>query len=80
MSVSPETAEQFAQAFGQAAIRNWGHLPDKVQECLFEEVVTSLGEAMRSRLAVFLHRNHPGIFDVVEAHEIEIQEPDSLGG
>jgi hypothetical protein len=80
MGVSPETAEQFARALGQAVVRNWSHLPEKVQEHLFEEAVTSQGEAMRSRLAVFLHHEGPGISGVVEAQEIEIQEPDSLGG
>jgi hypothetical protein len=80
MDVSPETAERFACALGQAVVRNWSHLPEKVQERLFEEAVTSQGEAMRSRLAVFLYGKHTGISGVVDAHGIEIQEPDSLGG
>jgi hypothetical protein len=78
MNVAPETAEEFERALGQAVVRNWSRLPEKVQEHLFEEAVTSQGEAMRSQLAVYLHDKHAAA--VVEALEIEMQEPDSLGG
>jgi hypothetical protein len=78
MEISPETAEQFTRALGYTVVRDWSRLPQDVQHHLFEEVIASQGETLRSQLAVFLNDKHPKTSDLVEAREIP--EPDSLGG
>ncbi len=73
------TAEQVTRALGEAVIRVWSNLPQDVQHHLFEEAVTSHGEAIRPRLAVFLHDRHPRTWDPLGKPR-EMTEPDSLGG
>jgi hypothetical protein len=71
-----ETKEQLSRALGEAVIRVWSNLPQDVQHRLFEEAVTSHGESIRQRFAVFLHDKHSRTSD----SKREIPEPDSLGG
>jgi len=73
------TAEQFTRALGEAVIRRWSSLPQEVQHHLFEEVVKSHGESIRSQLAIFLHDKHPLTSDLF-GEPREMIEPDSLGG
>ena len=72
-------AEQLTRALGEAVIRSWSHLPKGVQNCLFQEAVTSQGESIRPQLAVFLHEKHPRTFDPL-GNPRDVKEPDSLGG
>jgi hypothetical protein len=78
MDIPHGTAERLSRALGQAVVRIWSRLPHDVQHQLFEEVVTSHGEAIETQLAIFLHDKHPSTFDAVKAREM--LEPDSLGG
>ena len=73
------TAEQLTRALGEAVVRTWSHLPKEVQNCLFQEAVTSQGESIRPQLAVFLHDKHPRTLDPLGKPR-EMMEPDSLGG
>ena len=77
-ATSRETSEQLSRALGEAVVRIWGHLPNKLQNRLFEEAVTSHDVGMRPRLAVFLHEKHPRTSAARKARAI--LEPDSLGG
>jgi hypothetical protein len=56
-------AEELTRALGEAVIRTWSHLPKGVQNCLFQEAVTSQGESIRPQLALFLHEKHPRTSD-----------------
>jgi hypothetical protein len=73
-----ETSERLSQALGAAVIRVWSQLPHDVQQDLFEEAITSHGEAIRPQLAVFLHDKHPRTCASIKARAM--LEPDSLGG
>ena len=70
--------DQLTRALGEAVIRIWSNLPQEVQNHLFQEAVT-LGEAIRSQLAVFLHDKHSRTSDPL-GDPRETEEPDSLGG
>ena len=71
------TTELFL-ALGRAASKIWSSLPQEAQHQLFEEAISSQGEELRQRLAIFLHQKHPPIADSIKARAI--LEPDSLGG
>ena len=73
------TSQQFTSALGEAVVRVWSRLPQDVQHQLFEQVVTSRGESIRSRLAIFLHQRHPRTWDP-QGKPRDTIEPDSLGG
>ena len=73
------TAEQLTRALGEAVVRTWSHLPKGVQNCLFQEAVSSQGESIRPRLAVFLPEKHPRTSDPLGKPR-EMIETDSLGG
>jgi hypothetical protein len=53
-----ETVNEFERLLGHAALRLWSDLPRDVQEKLFETAVP-IDEAVRNRLAIFLHDRHP---------------------
>ena len=53
-----ETTNEFERLLGKAALRLWPDLPRDVQEKLFETAVP-IDEALRNRLAIFLHDRHP---------------------
>ena len=53
-----ETVNEFERLLGRAALRLWPDLPRDVQEKLFERAVP-LDQAIRNRLAIFLHDRHP---------------------
>lgn len=76
--IAHETSQQLSRALGEAVVRSWDRLPHDVQRVLFEQTVSSHGERMRSRLAVFLHDTHPRTCAAIKARAI--LEPDSLGG
>jgi hypothetical protein len=78
-SMTSAMAEQLTRALGEAVVRTWSHLPKGVQNCLFQEAVTSQGESIRPQLAVFLHEKHPRTSDPWGKPR-EMIEPDSLGG
>jgi hypothetical protein len=78
-SMTSAMAEQLTRALGEAVVRTWSHLPKEVQNCLFQEAVTSQGESIRPQLAVFLHEKHPRTSDPLGKPR-EMIEPDSLGG
>jgi len=44
------TEEQLTRALGEAVVRTWSYLPKDVQNCLFQEAVTSQGESIRPQL------------------------------
>jgi hypothetical protein len=71
--------DQLTRALGEAAIRIWSNLPQGVQIQLFEKAVASQGEAIRSKLAVFLHDEHSRTADPLGKPR-DMPEPDSLGG
>jgi hypothetical protein len=73
-----ETNEKLFQALGRAVSKIWSNLPKEVQHHLFEEAISSEDDAMRQRLAVFLHDKHSRTTDSIKARAI--LEPDSLGG
>jgi hypothetical protein len=75
---SLETSEQLSRALGEAVVRMWGHLPNKLQTRLFNEAVNADNVKMRPQLAVFLHEQHPRTSAARKARAI--LEPDSLGG
>jgi hypothetical protein len=72
------TKELVSRALGEAVVRIWSRLPQDIQERLFDEAVTSQGEAIRHELAVFLHDHHARTSDALKARAMP--EPDSLGG
>ncbi len=78
MEGTSETDERLFHALGEAIGRIWSNLPPAVQKQIFEEAVMSQGEAMRQKLAVFLHDKHTRTLDSVK--ERAMPEPDSLGG
>jgi hypothetical protein len=78
MDNADETAEQLFLALGKAVSKIWSNLPQEVQHQLFEEAVPSQDDALRQRLAIFLHEKHSRTTDSIKARAI--QEPDSLGG
>lgn len=53
--------ERFAPLLGAAVIKNWGNLPQEIQQDLFEGAVAAgqSDASLRERLAIFLHREHP---------------------
>jgi hypothetical protein len=55
---SPKEVEQLSRTLGQAVTQCWSGLPQEIQQDLFEAAVTSEGETIRQRLAVFLHGKH----------------------
>ena len=65
-------------ALGRAASKIWSNLPQEAQHQLFEEAISSQGEDLRQRLAIFLHQKHSRTTDSIKARAI--LEPDSLGG
>jgi dsDNA-binding SOS-regulon protein len=71
-------ADKLYMALGTAVARTWSKLPHDVQHDLFEQAVSSQGEAVRQQLAVFLHDKHSRTSDSLKAHAMP--EPDSLGG
>ena len=71
--------DQLTRALGEAVIRVWSNLPQKVQNQLFQEAVASQGDAIRSQLAVFLHDKHSRTLDPL-GNPREMTEPDSHGG
>jgi hypothetical protein len=73
------TEDQLTRALGEAVIRIWSNLPQDVQNHLFQAAVTSQGESIRPKLAVFLHDKHPRTSDPL-GEPRELMEPDSLGG
>jgi len=77
-SIAHETAEHLSLALGEAVIRSWARLPHEVQRFLFEQTVSSHGERMRPRLAIFLHDTHPRTCAAIKSRAM--LEPDSLGG
>ena len=64
---------------GKAALVLWPRLPPDWQQALFEQVVTTSGEAARHDLATFLHNHHPRTFDATMQTRT-VPTPDSLGG
>ena len=58
MEGTNEADELLFHALGEAIGRIWSTLPPAVQQQIFEEAVMSQGEAMRQKLAVFLHDKH----------------------
>jgi hypothetical protein len=76
--IAPETSEQLSRALGEAVVRMWGRLPPDLQNQLFEETVTSGDQAIRPRLAIYLHEKHPRTCAAMQARAM--LEPDSLGG
>jgi hypothetical protein len=73
-----ELREQLARALGEAVIKLWSKLPHDVQHDVFEEALTVEGQALRQRLAVFLHGHHARTWDSIKARAMP--EPDSPGG
>ena len=65
-------------ALGEAVVKFWSHLPQSVQQGLFNHAVTAHGEPMRQPLAIVLHHPHPRTADAMKASAMP--EPDSLGG
>src|SRR5262249_30346157 len=72
-------AAQFSRALWEAGFPRGGRLAPEGQQHLFEEVVKSHGESIRSQLAIFLHDKHPLTSDPF-GEPREMIEPDSLGG
>ena len=77
-TLSKDTSDLFSHALGDAVVRIWSHLPQDIQQQLFEEALTSEWEGMRSQLALFLHGKHARTSTGVAARAMI--EPDSLGG
>ena len=78
MENSHETEHLIFHALGEAVVRIWSKLPKAVQQQVFEEAVQSQGEAMRQKLALFLHDKHARTLDSIK--DRAMPEPDSLGG
>jgi hypothetical protein len=77
-TLAQNDSEQFSRALGDAVIRIWGHLPNALQNRLFQEAVTHQDKVLRPQLAVFLHGKHPRTAAAKRTQAI--LEPDSLGG
>jgi hypothetical protein len=77
-ALTDDDSEQISRTLGATIIRMWSRLPQDVQQDLFEETVKSLGESMRSQVAIFLHDKHPRT--VATVAERAMIKPDSLGG
>ena len=73
-----ETAEKLARALGEGLVQCWSRLPQDVQHDVFEATVRLEGEAIRQRLALYLHGKHHRTIDSMRARAMP--EPDSLGG
>jgi hypothetical protein len=78
-TIPRDIADQLRRALGEAVGRIWSDLPQDIQHRLFEEAITSAGEAIRPQLAVFLHDKHQRTSDPLGKPR-EVIEPDSLGG
>jgi hypothetical protein len=78
MDAIEEVDDRLFLALGRAASRLWSDLPQEFQQRLFEEAVTSQGEALRQPLAIYLHDRHERTTDALKADAMP--EPDSLGG
>jgi hypothetical protein len=76
MADMTDSRREIFAALGEAVIRLWSHLPQDIQQRVFEEAVASHGEALRAGLAVFLHEKHTRTHE----HKRAVPEPDSLGG
>jgi hypothetical protein len=67
MSAAPEASsrnDRYFLVLGAAALDLWGHLPQALQESLFERAVvlghkSERDESLREQLAKFLHDHHP---------------------
>jgi hypothetical protein len=77
-AIEGECREQLSRALGEAVIKIWSKLPHEIQHDLFEEALVCEGEALRQRLAVFLHGRHTRTWDSIKARAMP--EPDSPGG
>jgi hypothetical protein len=54
--------DELTGMLGEAVVRRWGDLPQRVQELLFEEALTgakSDDAQLREQLALMLHEHHP---------------------
>ena len=76
--ISQENSKRISHTLGEAIVRIWGRLPQDVQHDLFEEAVKSLGESMRSKLAIFLHEKHARKTATIT--DQAMIKPDSMGG
>ena len=59
MSAAPEAStsnDRYFLVLGAAALDLWSHLPQALQESLFER---ERDESLREQLAKFLHDHHP---------------------
>ena len=70
--------DQLTRALGEAVIRQWGNLPQDVQDRLLKEAV-SKGKSIRSQLSGFLDDKQERTSDPL-GDPREMNEPDSLGG
>ena len=77
-ATTPEGEAQISRTLAEVIIRMWSRLPQDVQHDLFEEAVKSLGESMRSQVAVFLHLKHSRTTATIT--DRATLKPDSLGG
>jgi hypothetical protein len=67
MSAAPEAStsnDRYFLVLGAAALDLWSHLPQALQESLFERAVvlghkSERDESLREQLAKFLHDHHP---------------------
>ena len=67
MSAAPEAStsnDRYFLVLGAAALDLWSHLPQALQESLFERAVvlghkSERNESLREQLAKFLHDHHP---------------------
>ena len=75
---SVEVDERLFLALGRAASTLWSDLPQEFQQRLFEEAVMFQGEALRQRLAIYLHDRHERTTDALKAEAVP--ESDSFGG
>ena len=63
MSTFPDRERAFTRALGLAVVHAWAHLPQDIQEMLFEHAVkaghqTERDESLREGLAKYLHDHH----------------------
>ena len=77
-TTTPEDAAQISRTLADVITRMWSRLPHDVQHDLFEELVKSLGESMRSQAAVFLHLKHSRTSATIT--DRATLKPDSFGG
>jgi hypothetical protein len=66
------------RTLGEVVLQLWSHLPQPIQQELFEAAVAIEGEALRPELAVLLHDAHTRTADGIKAKAMP--EPDSRGG